>query len=210
MEILRELVKNGKANETAERVAKLLEEGKDPESIMKDALIPAMDEVGDLFQKGDYFLPEMLVAARAMQRGLDVLQPRLVERGVQPVGRVVIGTVKGDLHDIGKNIVTMALQGAGFEVVDLGIDAPPDKFIEAIKRHNPQVVGLSALLTTTMPAMKNTIEAIKRAGLRNQIKIMVGGASVTQTFADEIGADFYGCDSTEGRNFARNAAAGRV
>ena len=205
METLKGLVKAGKAKETVERVKLLLEQGRDPEAIMRDGLIPAMDEVGDLFQQGEYFVPEMLVAARAMQQGLAVLKPRLVANGVKAVGKVLVGTVKGDLHDIGKNLVTMALEGAGFEVIDLGSDVTPDKFVAAIKEHRPQVVGLSALLTTTMLAMKDTIEAIKKAGLRDQVKIMIGGAPIRQEFADEIGADFYGPDSTAGRNFARDA-----
>lgn len=205
MEQLREFVINGQASETAQRTTALLEEGAEAEAILNQALIPAMDEVGDLFQKGEYFLPEMLVAARAMQQGLEVLKPRLVEACIDPIGKVVIGTVKGDLHDIGKNLVIMALEGAGFEVVDLGIDVAPDKFIEAIKTHRPQVVGLSALLTTTMCFMKDTVDAIKAAGL--DVKIMIGGACVRQEFADEIGADFYGFDSTSGRDYARQVLA---
>lgn len=205
MEQLREFVINGQASETAQRTTALLEEGAEAEAILNQALIPAMDEVGDLFQKGEYFLPEMLVAARAMQQGLEVLKPRLVEACIDPIGKVVIGTVKGDLHDIGKNLVIMALEGAGFEVVDLGIDVAPDKFIEAIKAHRPQVVGLSALLTTTMCFMKDTVDAIKAAGL--DVKIMIGGACVRQEFADEIGADFYGFDSTSGRDYARQVLA---
>jgi len=210
MKELKELVKKGKAPETAEMVKKLIDEGKEPEAIMKQGLIPAMDEVGDLFQKGEYFVPEMLVAARAMQKGLEVLKPRLVESGIEPIGRVVLGTVKGDLHDIGKNLVAMALEGAGFEVIDLGTDVPPEKFVEAIKKHEPQVIGMSALLTTTMMAMKDTVEAMKKAGVRDQVKIMIGGAPVRQEFADEIGADYYGPDSTAGRNFARDVVTGEA
>jgi 5-methyltetrahydrofolate--homocysteine methyltransferase len=204
---LKEFVKDGKAKETVAEVQALLSAGQNPELIMRDGLIPAMDEVGDLFQQGEYFVPEMLVAARAMQQGLAVLKPRLVAGGMKPIGKIVVGTVKGDLHDIGKNLVTMALEGAGFEVIDLGSDVPPDKFVAAIKEHKPQVVGLSALLTTTMLAMKDTIEAIKKAGLRNQVKIMIGGAPIRQEYADEIGADFYGPDSTAGRNFARDVVS---
>ncbi len=207
MKSLKEVVKMGKTKETAERVKTLLDQGASPESIMREALIPAMDEVGDLFQKGEYFVPEMLVAARAMQHGLEILKPQLIQSGVEPMGRVVMGTVKGDLHDIGKKLVTIALEGAGFEVIDLGNDVAPEKFVEAIKEHKPQVIGLSALLTTTMLAMKDTIEAIKSAGLRDQVKVMIGGAPVRQEFADEIGADFYGPDSTSGRNFARDVVS---
>ena len=204
---LKEFVKDGKAKETVAEVQALLSAGQNPELIMRDGLIPAMDEVGDLFQQGEYFVPEMLVAARAMQQGLAVLKPRLIASGMKAIGKVVVGTVKGDLHDIGKNLVTMALEGAGFEVIDLGSDVPPDKFVAAIKEHKPQVVGLSALLTTTMLAMKDTIEAIKKAGLRGQVKIMIGGAPIRQEYADEIGADFYGPDSTAGRNFARDVVS---
>ena len=172
---------------------------------MKDAMIPAMDEVGALFQKGEFFVPEMLVAARAMQKGLEMIKPLLVKAGIKPIGKVVMGTVKGDLHDIGKNLVVMALEGAGFEVIDLGIDVSPAKFVDAIKQYKPQVVGMSALLTTTMLSMRDTVEAIKGAGLRGEIKIMIGGAPVRKEFADEIGADFYGPDATSGKNYAREA-----
>jgi 5-methyltetrahydrofolate--homocysteine methyltransferase len=205
VELLKELVKNGDAEETAERVRELLAGGTNPEAIMKEALIPAMDEVGDLFQRGEAFVPEMLIAARAMQSGLDVLKPELAESGVEPLGKVIVGTVKGDLHDIGKNLVVMVLEGAGFEVVDLGVDVSPEQFVEAIKEHSPQIVGLSALLTTTMLAMRDTIDAVKEAGLREQVKVMVGGAPMRQEYADEIGADFYGPDSTAARNYAKEA-----
>jgi len=198
---LREFVKTGRDSETVQRITALLEEGTEAEAILKQALIPAMDEVGDLFQQGEYFIPEMLVAARAMQRGVEILKPLMVGSGIEPAGKVVMGTVKGDLHDIGKNLVIIALEGAGFEVIDLGIDVSPVKFVEAVNEHKPQVIGLSALLTTTMWAMKDTVDAIKADGL--DVKIMIGGASVSQEFADEIGADFYGVDSTSGRNYAR-------
>jgi 5-methyltetrahydrofolate--homocysteine methyltransferase len=210
MDQLRGFVKTGKAKETAERVQVLLDEGKVPDSIMKEGLIPAMDEVGDLFQKGEYFVPEMLVAARAMQKGLEILKPKLVASGIEPIGKVLVGTVKGDLHDIGKNLVVMSLEGAGFEVIDLGTDVPPEKFIAAIKEHKPKVVGMSALLTTTMLAMKDTIEAIKKAGLRDRVKIMIGGAPIRQEYCDEIGADYYGPDSTSARTFARDVVTGEA
>jgi 5-methyltetrahydrofolate--homocysteine methyltransferase len=202
---LREFVKTGRDSETVQRITALLEEGTEAEAILKQALIPAMDEVGDLFQQGEYFIPEMLVAARAMQRGVEILKPLMVGSGIEPAGKVVIGTVKGDLHDIGKNLVVIALEGAGFEVIDLGIDVPPMKFVEAVTEHRPQVLGLSALLTTTMWAMKDTVEAIRAAQL--DVKIVIGGAPVSQEFADEIGADFYGVDSTSGRNYAREVVA---
>lgn len=201
MEQLKELVKIGKAPETAERVKTLLDEGKAPEAIMGQALIPAMDLVGDLFQEGEYFLPEMMVAARAMQQGVDILRPLMVESGIEPIGKAVMGTVRGDLHDIGKNLVIMSLEGAGFEVIDLGVDVPPESFVEAVKEHQPQVVGLSALLSTTMTGMQDVIEAIRAAGL--DVRTMIGGAPVDQQFCDKIGADFYGADSTSGKDYAR-------
>jgi len=210
MDKLRELVKAGEVEETVTRVEELLKAGKSPEAMMKEAMIPAMDEVGDLFQKGDYFMPEMLIAARAMQQGMNVLKPHMVKAGIKPTGKVLVGTVKGDLHDIGKNLVTMALEGAGFEVIDLGTDVAPARFIEAIKQHQPQVLGLSALLTTTMRAMKDTIDAIKAAGLRDRVKIMIGGAPIRQEFCVEIGADYYGPDSTSGRNYARDVVSGKA
>ncbi len=210
MEELRELVKVGKVNDATERVKLLIEQGSDPDAIMKKALIPAMDDVGDLFQQGQYFLPELLVSAKAMKQGLDVLKPLLVKGGLKPLGKVVLGTVKGDLHDLGKNILAMALEGAGFEVVDLGTDVSAEKFVETIKEHKPQLIGMSALLTTTMLTMKTTIEEIEKAGLRDQVKIMIGGAPIRQEFADEIGADFFGPDATTGKNYARDAVTGEA
>ncbi len=210
MEKLREMIINGSDKGIADHVATLMEQGHTPGSILNDALIPAMDEVGDLYQKGEYFLPELLISARAMQRALDVIKPRLAEQGVKSAGKVVIGTVRGDLHDLGKNLVNMTLEGAGFEVIDLGKDVPPDKFVAAIKEHDPLVVGLSALITTTMPAMKETIDAITSAGLRSKVKIMIGGAPVTSDYAREIGADYYGPDSTAGKNYARNVAGSKA
>ena len=210
MDILKELVKSGKADETVKRVQELLSQGKNPEAIMRNALVPAMDEVGDLFQQGQYFVPEMLVAARAMKKGLEVIRPMMIKAGAKPMGKAVLGTVKGDLHDIGKNLVVMALEGAGFEIIDLGSDVSPAQFVEAIKTHKPQLIGMSALLTTTMLAMREVVEAIKAAGLRKQVKIMIGGAPIRQEFCNEIGADFYGPDSTAGRNYARDAVSKEV
>jgi 5-methyltetrahydrofolate--homocysteine methyltransferase len=197
MDQLRELVKNGKRKEAADRVRKMID----------DAMISAMDEVGELFQRGEIFLPEMLMAAQAMKGGLDILKPHTVESGIKPLGRAVLGTVRGDLHDIGKNLVCMALEGAGFDVIDLGTDVHEEKFVEAIKDGKPTVLGMSALLSSTMLSMKDTIEAIKSAGLRDMVKIMVGGAPVTQKFADEIGADFYGFDCVAGKTYAREVLA---
>ena len=210
MEQLKEMIIKGKTKETAGKVKELLDSGTDPEAIMRESMIPAMDDVGDMFAKGEYYVPEMLMAAKAMNLGLDVLKPILAECDIEPLGKVVIGTVKGDLHDIGKNLAVMALEGAGFEVVDLGTDVSPDKFIESIKEHNPSIIGLSALLSTTMRSMKDTVDAIDKAGMRDKVKIMIGGAPVTQKFTDEIGADFYAPDSTSGRNFARQAVSGEA
>jgi 5-methyltetrahydrofolate--homocysteine methyltransferase len=204
METLKKLVIDGKEKETASRILLLIEEGRDPEVIMQEALIPAMDEVGRLFQEGEFFLPEMLIAARAMQRSLDVLKPRLTEGRIKTLGKVVIGTVKGDLHDIGKNLVGIALQGSGFEVIDLGYDVSPEKFVGAIADHKPMIIGMSAMITTTMLAMGETIEEIRKRGMADGVKVMIGGAPVTQEYANQIGADFYGRDSISAKDFARS------
>jgi 5-methyltetrahydrofolate--homocysteine methyltransferase len=153
-----------------------------------------MTEVGQLFEDGEFFVPEMLIAARAMQAGVAILKPKLIEQDIKPLGKIVIGTVKGDLHDIGKNLVGMMLEGVGFEVIDLGTDVTPEKFVEAVKEHDAGFVGMSALLTTTMPAMKAALDALKDSGIRDNVKVMVGGAPVTQNYADEIGADLYAPD----------------
>jgi 5-methyltetrahydrofolate--homocysteine methyltransferase len=203
MDKLKEFVKSGKAKEAEAETRALLGQKVDPEKILQEALIPAMDEVGDLFQKGEYFVPEMLVSARAMKQAMSVLRPVFKEKGIQPLGKVVLGTVKGDLHDIGKNLVVMALEGAGFEVIDLGVDVGPEKFVDAVKSHKPIAIGMSALLTTTMMSMKDTVAALKTAGMRDKVKVMIGGAPIRKEFAQEIGADFYGRDSVEARNFAR-------
>lgn len=183
-------------------VQSALEAGIKPEVILQQSLIPAMSEVGKRFEAGDYFVPEMLIAARAMQTGLKILKPLLVASEIKPVGRVVIGTVKGDLHDIGKNLVAMMLEGAGFEIFDLGTDVSADAFVNAVRQHNPQIVGLSALLTTTMPGMKTTIDAIKEAGLGENVKVIIGGAPVTEAFSKEIGADGYAADASQAASLA--------
>ena len=167
-----------------------------PESILNQGLILAMAEVGDRFERNEFYVPEMLIAARAMQSGLAILKPLLVEAGIQPSGKVVIGTVKGDLHDIGKNLVAMMLEGAGYEIIDLGTDVSPGKFAEAVREHAPDIVALSALLTTTMPEMENTIEALDDIGLREQLKVIIGGAPVTREYALKIGADGYAADAS--------------
>lgn len=205
MEQLKKMIVAGQDDQVAERVRGLLKDKVEVEAIMKQALIPAMDEVGAQFQAGKIYLPEMLVAAQAMKSGLAVLEPLIKGSGVKPTGKAVMGTMRGDMHDIGKNLVIMSLEGAGFEVIDLGLDVAPDKFVAAVQTHRPQVVGMSALLSTTMSGMGNTIQAIKDAGLRDQVKIMVGGAPVNQAFADTIGADFYGRDSVSAKVFAVNS-----
>jgi corrinoid protein of di/trimethylamine methyltransferase len=178
-------------------------EGVDAQTLLSEYMIPAMDEVGRLFEENEYFVPELLISARAMKAALEVLRPQLAGSGVKPVGKVVIGTVRGDLHDIGKNLVAAMLEGGGFEVIDLGVDVPPEKFIEAVKEKGAQVVAMSALLTTTMPGMKTTIEAIKEAGLKDQVKVMIGGAPVTQTYADSIGADGFSDNASGAVRVAR-------
>ncbi len=171
--------------------------------ILQQGLIAAMAEVGQLFEDGEYFVPEMLIAARAMKAGLAILQPLLVDSGIEPVGRVAIGTVKGDLHDIGKNLVAMMLEGAGFEIVDLGTDVTPDQFVAAVK-DGVDLVGLSALLTTTMPSMATTIQALNESGLRDKVKVMVGGAPVTPEYASQIGADGYATDASQAVTLAKS------
>ena len=183
------LVGDAKGSEASVRQA--VAEGVDPRSLLDDSMIPAMSEVGRRFEEHEYFVPEMLIAARAMKAGLAVLKPLMTGDQETSMGRVLIGTVTGDLHDIGKNLVSAMLEGAGFEIIDLGVNVPPRKFIDAIRERQPQIVALSALLTTTMVGIKTTIDAIKEAGLRDQVKIMIGGAPTTQQFADEIGADGY-------------------
>ena len=169
-----------------------LAEGVAPLTIVTGHLVPAMDEVGRLFDCEEYFVPEMLLSARAMKAAMEIIRPLLTESGVEPIGRVVIGTVKGDLHDIGKNLVAAMLEGGGFEVIDLGADVAPELFIEAASTRHANLVALSALLTVTMPSMKTTIDAFRAAGVRERVKIIVGGAPVTQQYADSIGADGYG------------------
>ena len=189
-------VLDGDAAGTQAGIKAALTESVAPETILKEGLIGAMAEVGRLFEENEYFVPEMLVSARAMQAGLGLLKPHLVAAGAEPIGKVIVGTVKGDLHDIGKNLVAMMLEGAGFEVVDLGTDVAPDKFVRGVVEHRPQVLGLSALLTTTMPAMALTIQALQAAGVRDQVKVIIGGAPVTQSFAQQIGADGFSQDAS--------------
>lgn len=201
--IYREVVDgNQKAAKAAVQAA--LDAGLAADVILSDGLIAAMGEVGQLFEQGEYFVPEMLVSAKSMQEGLNLLRPLLVAQGIEPVGKVVIGTVKGDLHDIGKNLVSMMLEGAGFQVIDLGTDASPEKFVDAIHAHQPQLIGMSAMLTTTMPNMRHVITALETAGLRQDVRVMVGGAPVTETFAQQIGADGYAPDASRAVNLANS------
>lgn len=204
--IIKEIYDNvteGNATAVTENVQVALDEGIAAPVILNEGMIAAMSEVGRLFEEGEYFVPEMLISARAMQAGLGLLRPYLVAEDVKPVGVVAIGTVKGDLHDIGKNLVAMMTEGAGFEIKDLGTDVDPESFVEAI-REGASVIGLSALLTTTMPMIGETIKAIDAAGLRDQAKIMVGGAPVTAEFAEHVGADGYAPDASQAARLAKS------
>jgi 5-methyltetrahydrofolate--homocysteine methyltransferase len=204
---LRQNVIDGNAPEARALVEAALAEGLPPERILDEGLIAAMAEVGRLFEAGDYYVPEMLVAARAMKGGLAMLRPGLAAAKVKAVGKVVIGTVQGDMHDIGKNLVAIMMEGAGLEIIDVGVDAPPDRFVEAVRQHQPDLLGLSALLTTTMPKMRETVQALTAAGLRDSVKIMVGGAPVTERYAREIGADLYAPDASSAATRAKQAVA---
>lgn len=194
MKEISQAVLEGDRESTVQLTQAAIDAGTDANDILQNGLIAAMLQVGHFFEEGEYYVPEMLVSARAMQGALDILKPLLVKSGIEPIGKVVIGTVKGDLHDIGKNLVAMMLEGAGFKIVDLGIDVPPERFIEALQ-DDVDIVGLSALLTTTMPSMDSTIKAIEAAGLRNKVKIIVGGAPVTAGYAQRIGADAFASDA---------------
>src|SRR5689334_14142410 len=184
----------------APRVLELTEEGlaigMEPQTLLFDALIPSLEEVGARFERGDFFVPEMLIAGKAMAGALEILRPLLAETGAQTIGKIVMGTVKGDVHDIGKNLVNIMFEGAGFEVIDLGVQVAPEKFVAAIQEHKPDIVGFSAFLTTTMPMFKANINALQKSGLRDQVIVMVGGAPVTQEYADVVGADGYAADAS--------------
>jgi 5-methyltetrahydrofolate--homocysteine methyltransferase len=195
---------DGEDEAVAELTQKALDGGMMAEEVLKGGLLAGMDQVGVDFRAGDLFVPEVLIAARAMHAGMDVLRPLLAEGETTSMGKVLMGTVSGDLHDIGKNLVGMMLEGGGFEVVDLGSDIPPEEFAEAVRKEQPDVVGMSALLTTTMPSMKDTLEAIEDAGVREQVKIIIGGAPVTQAFADKIGVDGYAPDAASAVELARS------
>jgi corrinoid protein of di/trimethylamine methyltransferase len=184
-------VVSGDAKTTQALTQQALAEGVDPLKLVNEYMVPAMDEVGRRFEANEYFVPELLISARAMKAALELIRPLLTARGDQPLGRVAIGTVKGDLHDIGKNLVGSLLEGGGFEVIDLGVNVTPEKFIATVNEKNANIIAMSALLTTTMPAMKTTIDALKQAGVRDKVKVLIGGAPITQKYADEIGADGY-------------------
>ncbi len=197
--LLMEIAENvilGKRAIVETKVGEAIAAGLDPQSILNEALIAPMGEVGARFERGEFYVPEMLIAARAMQAGLSLLKPHLAKGGVQMRGKVVIGTVKGDLHDIGKNLVAMMLEGAGFEIIDLGTDVSPEKFANTVRESGATLVGMSALLTTTMKNMKSVIEALEDLGVRQKVKVMIGGAPVTEAFAKDIGADGYAPDAS--------------
>jgi len=201
LKALSEAVIKGDQNKALEITKAAIAEGMAPAKILNDGLIAGMNVIGVRFKNNEVYIPEVLIAARAMKTAMEVLEPKLVEAGVQPLAKAAVGTVQGDLHDIGKNLVVMMLKGAGFDVVDLGVDVSPQKFVDKIKEINPKVVGMSALLTTTMPAMEKTIQAIKAAGLK--VKTMIGGAPVTQAYADRIGADGYSADAASAVDLAK-------
>lgn len=195
-------VLNGEREVVVEAVQEAIDAKVTAEKILKEGMMAAMAETGRLFEEGEYFVPELLIAARAMQGGMDLLKPLLVAEDIEPIGKIVVGTVKGDLHDIGKNLVGMMLEGAGFEVVDLGSDVDAEKFVEAVRANQAHVVGMSALLTTTMTNMPVVIEALKNAGLRDSVKVLIGGAPVTKAYADQIGADGYAPDASQAAKLA--------
>jgi 5-methyltetrahydrofolate--homocysteine methyltransferase len=209
MEILQKISEELQAGNYQE-VPKLIQEALNakipPARILSDGLVAGMDIVGDKFRRDELFMPEVLISAKAMQAGMDVLRPKLIEAGVKLAGSIVLGTVKGDLHDIGKNLVGMLMEGSGFQVIDLGIDVATEKFIEAVKSQKPDLLGLSALLTTTMPKMKEVMESLVEAGIRKSVKVMVGGAPVTEKFSKDIGADAYAPDAASAVEKARELA----
>ena len=205
MSLLEQMAENlmkGKANDVKALVQQALDAGEEPSRILNEGLLSGMSVIGERFKKNEVYVPEVLIAARAMKAGMEILQPRLASAGVKPVGTAVVGTVKGDLHDIGKNLVRMMLEGGGFKVVDAGIDVAPEKFVECARENNAQVVGVSALLTTTMTNMKAVVDAVKASGI--DAKVIIGGAPVTQAFCDEIGADGYAPDAASAADLAKS------
>jgi 5-methyltetrahydrofolate--homocysteine methyltransferase len=203
LEILHNAILNGQRDEAEASVSQALANGIAP-GVVLDTMVSAMGEVGRLFEEGEYFVPEMLIAARAMKTGMEILKPELVEADIQPAGKIVAGTVKGDLHDIGKNLVCMMLEGAGFQVVDLGTDVSPADFVAAVNEHQPDFIAMSALLTTTMLSMETTIEALQAAGVRDRVKVLVGGAPITDAYAERIGADGYAPDASRAVKLAQS------
>ena len=203
LKIIFQNVIEGNTGEVEAGVKAALAEGIGANTILNQALIAAMDEIGRRFEEGDLYVPEMLVSARAMQAGLKVLKPHLLQSEIKSSGKIAIGTIKGDLHDIGKNLVGMMLEGAGFEVIDLGVDVAPEKFVEAVN-NGAQLIGMSALLTTTMGSMATTIQSLVAASLRDQVKVMIGGAPVTEEYAKQIGADGFGTDASSATRVARS------
>ncbi len=197
------MVIEGNFGDIVDSTNQALEEGLGSEEILNKGLMPGMDHVGVEFKAGNMFVPEVLRSAKAMQEAMEILRPLLVESGAETTGKVILGTVKGDLHDIGKNLVGMMCEGAGFEIVDLGKDVEPEAFVAAVKEHKPQILGMSALLTTTMRAMERTIKALEEAGVRDTVKIMIGGAPVTQDFANQIGADGYAANAASASEMAK-------
>jgi 5-methyltetrahydrofolate--homocysteine methyltransferase len=195
-------VLNGERETVVEAVREAIDADITAERVLKEGMMAAMAETGRLFEDGEYFVPELLIAARAMQGGMELLKPLLVAEDIEPIGRIVVGTVKGDLHDIGKNLVGMMLEGAGFEVIDLGSDVDAEKFVEAVRSNQAHVMGMSALLTTTMTNMPVVIDALKNAGLRDSVKVLIGGAPVTKAYADQIGADGYAPDASQAAKLA--------
>ncbi|MEZ4868231.1 MAG: corrinoid protein [Caldilineaceae bacterium] len=204
---LQEAIINGSKPQAVALTQELLTEKVSPQEILNEGLIAGMSEVGERFKCGDYFVPEMLIAARAMQSSMDLLRPVLVERGVEPIGTIVLGTVRGDLHDIGKNLTGMLLEGAGFRVVDVGVDASAEKFVNAVKENNAQLVGMSALLTTTMTYTREVIKALEAADLRKKVKVVVGGAPITEDWANQIGADGFAVDAATGADRCKELLA---
>lgn len=201
-----EFLQQGRANEVQDSIRKALDEGVGAKEILNEGMMHGMDIIGDKFSKNEIFVPDMLIAARAMTAGLEILKPYLIEQDVENKGKIILGTVKGDLHDIGKNLVKIMFEGKGFEVIDLGIDVPKEKFIEQVNETNAKIVALSALLTTTMPEMEEIVKAFKDAGIRDKVKIMIGGAPVTDKFREEIGADLYAPDAAQAANAALEIA----
>lgn len=210
MDLLNEIsgfLQQGRAKNVKELVQKAIDDGVDPKSILNEGLLDGMGIIGEKFKNNEVYVPEVLIAARAMYAGMEILKPILTETGVESIGKVVIGTVKGDLHDIGKNLVKMMMEGRGLEVIDLGIDVPPEKFIDAAKENNAQIIACSALLTTTMTEMKNVVETAKESGIRDQVTIMVGGAPVTDNFCKSVGADIYTPDAASAAEEAARVCA---